>query len=194
MSQRALVTVFRMTLLGGVIALSGCAGKGFFSPSTWFHSPLVISDAGVGAITSATPMNLNVINNQLDDRYTIRGGMQMENGDMVSVFQAMKDLDVAVEVFGPEKGTVSRVVVNDADMITEWGIQIGSEFNDIYQKAYGSCSLGEVIDSVPTVLCVAPQSSKVVYRFSGKWQGPENLMPADEVLKEWKVSQIIWHK
>ncbi len=194
MSQRALVTVFRMTLLGGVIALSGCAGKSFFSPSTWFHSPLVISDAGVGAITSATPMNLNVINNQLDDRYTIRGGMQMENGDMVSVFQAMKDLDVAVEVFGPEKGTVSRVVVNDADMITEWGIQIGSEFNDIYQKAYGSYSLGEVLDSVPTVLCVAPQSSKVVYRFSGKWQGPENLMPADEVLKEWKVSQIIWHK
>lgn len=52
----------------------------------------------------------------------------------------------------------------------------------------------EAVDNIPTVLCVAPQSSKVVYKFSGKWQGPDNLMPADEVLKTWKVSQIIWHK
>lgn len=194
MSQNAFVTLFKVSLLGGVVMLSGCAGKSFFSPSTWFHSPLMISDAGVGAITSLTPMDRDVINNQLDDRYVVRGGMQLENGDMISVFQAMKDLDVAVEVFGPEKGTVSRIVVNDPDMLTEWDTQIGTEFGDIYQKAYGSCSLGEAVDNIPTVLCVAPQSSKVVYKFSGKWQGPDNLMPADEVLKTWKVSQIIWHK
>lgn len=194
MSQNVFVTLFKVSLLGGAVMLSGCAGKSLFSPSTWFHSPLMISEAGVGAITSLTPMERDVINNQLDDRYAVRGGMQLENGEMVSVFQAMKDLDVEVEVFGPEKGTVSRIVVNDPDMLTEWDTQIGTEFSDIYQKAYGSCSLGEAVDNVPTVLCIAPQSSKVVYKFSGKWQGPENLMPADEVLKTWKVSQIIWHK
>ncbi|MDU3158053.1 MAG: DUF1131 family protein, partial [Hafnia alvei] len=31
------------------------------------------------------------------------------------------------------------------------------------------------------------------YVFSGEWSGPEGLMPSDDTLKNWKITQIVWH-
>ncbi|MDD9339249.1 MULTISPECIES: RpoE-regulated lipoprotein [Providencia] len=186
--------VFRVALLGGTILLSGCAGMSVFSPSTWFSSPLVVSAAGVGEITSMTPMQMDVVNQQLDSRYKIRSGMQMENGDVVTIFQGIDDEQVKIEVIGPENGYAAKIIVSDPNIVTQWGSGIGTSFADLYDKAFGACKLGERINDLPTVECVASQSPNVTYRFNGKWHGPENIMPSDDQLKEWQVSQIIWQK
>ena len=193
--------ILKITLLGGAVLLSGCAGTSVLSPSTWFtspltwfSSPLLISNSGVGQVTSMTPMKMDIVKNQLDDRYTMRSGMQMENGDVVTIFQGIDDEQVKIEVIGPEKGYVSRIIVSDPNVVTEWDTKIGSVFSDIYDKAFGACVLGERVNDIATVDCTAKQSAKVVYRFSGKWHGPENLMPADDDLKDWQVVQIIWTK
>lgn len=192
--NNGLSPLLKASLLCGTILLSGCAGVKFFSPSTWFSGPLVVSSSGLGQVTSFTPMQADIIKKQLDDRYTLRSGMQMENGDVVTIFQGMDDNEVKLEIVGPEHGYVSRIIVSDPDIATEWGPTVGTEFSEIYQKAFGICGLGERVNDVPTIECNSPQSSKVVYRFTGKWQGPEDLMPSDDDLKTWKISQIIWHK
>ncbi len=65
---------------------------------------------------------------------------------------------------------MSRITVNDPDIVTEWELKVGTEFSEIYQKAFGVCSLGERINDVPSIECNSPQSTKVIYRFTGKWQ------------------------
>lgn len=174
--------------------MSGCAGTKIFSPSTWFSSPLVISSSGVGQVTNFTRMQADTIKTQLNDRYNIRSGMQMDNGDVVAIFQGINDDEVKLEIMGPEHGYVSRITVNDPDIVTEWGPKVGTEFSEIYQKAFGVCSLGERINDVPSIECNSPQSTKVIYRFTGKWQGPEGMMPSDNDLQSWTISQIIWYK
>lgn len=186
--------VIKVSLLGTVLMLSGCAGFKFFSPSTWFSGPLVISSSGLGQVTHFTPMQADTVKQQLSDRYSIRSGMQMENGEVVTIFQGIDDDEVKVEVIGPEHGYVSRIVVSDPSIVTEWGPTIGTPFNEIYEKAFGVCGLGERVNNAPTIECNSPQSSQVVYRFTGKWQGPEDLMPSDNDLKDWTISQILWHK
>lgn len=184
----------KISLLGTVLMLSGCAGFKVFSPSTWFSSPLMVSSSGLGQVTNFTPMQADTVKEQLNNRYAIRNGMQMENGEVVTIFQGIDDDKVKVEIIGPEHGYVSRIVVSDPNVVTEWGPKIGTSFSDIYEKAFGVCGLGERVDNAPTVECNSPQSSQVVYRFTGKWQGPEDLMPSDNDLKEWEISQILWHK
>ncbi|MEX9608521.1 RpoE-regulated lipoprotein [Providencia manganoxydans] len=198
MPKSAIVKVSQITALTSVLLLSGCAGSGGFwsslSPMNWFSSPITVKAAGVGGITAFTPMQADIIKELLDNRYTIRSGMQTEQGEIVTVFQGIDDDTVKVEVIGPEKGHVSRVIINDPKIVTEWGTEIGSQFSDIYEKAFGACKIAEPINDQPTVECVAPETSHIVYSFTGKWQGPEGLMPPDDELKSWTISQITWKK
>ncbi|EML1934276.1 RpoE-regulated lipoprotein [Providencia vermicola] len=198
MPKSVIVKLSQIAILSGTFILSGCAGSGGFwsslSPMNWFSSPITAKAAGVGGITGFTPMQADITKERLDDRYVIRSGMQTEQGEIVTVFQGLDDDKVKIEVFGPEKGYVSRISVSDPDIVTEWGIKIGSPFSDIYEKAFGACKIAEPIDDQPTVECVAPQTAHIVYSFTGKWQGPEGLMPPDDELKNWTVSRIIWKK
>lgn len=198
MPKSAIVKVTQIAALSGVFLLSGCAGSGGFwsslSPMNWFSSPITVKAAGVGGITGFTPMDAELIKERLDNHYQIRTGMQTEQGEIVAVFQGIDDDTVKIEVIGPAKGNVSRVVVNDPKVVTEWNTSIGTKFSDIYEKAFGSCKMGAVVNDQPTVECIAPETSHIVYSFNGKWQGPENLMPPDDDLQRWTVSQIIWKK
>ncbi|EOD6326969.1 RpoE-regulated lipoprotein [Providencia stuartii] len=198
MPKSVIVKLSQIAALSGVFLLSGCAGSGGFwsslSPMNWFSSPITAKAAGVGEISGFTPMQADIIKERLDNRYTIRSGMQTEQGEIVTVFQGIDDETVKIEVIGPEKGYVSRIIVDDPDIKTEWGTKIGSSFSGIYEKAFGACKMAEPINNQPTVECVAPQTSHIIYRFNGKWQGPEGLMPPDDELKSWTVSQIIWKK
>ncbi|EKT55704.1 RpoE-regulated lipoprotein [Providencia sneebia] len=198
MPKSVMMKVFQISAFSSTLLLSGCAGSGSFwsalSPTNWFGSSITAKATGVGGVSSLTPMKEDVVKEQLDNRYTMRSGMQTDQGDIITVFQGIDDNEVKIEVIGPEKGYVSRIIVSDPQISTEWNTQIGTQFSDIYEKAFGSCKVGSVINDHPTVECVAPESSHIVYRFAGNWQGPEGLMPPDNELTSWKVSQIIWQK
>ena len=96
-----------------------------------------------------------------------------------------------MSISGAPKGSVQRVDVVDAKVESEWGVKIGTPFSDLYTKAFDVCVKGEG-DDAQNIECKAPQSTHVSYVFSGIWHGPDSLMPADDSLKDWKVSKIIW--
>lgn len=187
----------RLMLIGLPLVLSGCSTLSSVNwsaanPWNWFGSSLEVSEQGVGELTASTPMDEKAVSSALNDNYRLRSGMKTYNGEIVRFFEAMDDKTVMVTVNG-EKGTVSRVDVMDSAIETDSGVKIGTQFSELYSKAFGSCVKASGDDSA-SVECKAPNSEHISYLFSGEWHGAEELMPSDDSLKNWKVSKIIWRR
>nr|WP_236886979.1 RpoE-regulated lipoprotein [Dickeya chrysanthemi] len=196
--EESRVTKVRPLFLVFPLLLAGCSTLSSFSwsslsPFNWFGHRLTVSDAGVGEINAATPMLESALEQALDGDYRLRGGMETRNGKLVSIYEALKDDSVRLEISGAPKGQVKQVAVMDKAIASEWGVKIGDEFSSLYSKAFGVCQPGQGLADARSVECVAPQGKHVSYLFSGDWNGPEGLMPPDDILKSWKVSKIVWH-
>ncbi|QTF09789.1 RpoE-regulated lipoprotein [Brenneria izadpanahii] len=188
---------FRPLLLGLPLVLSGCSAMSNFSwsslsPFNWFGGSIQVTDTGVGAINAGTPLSESILREALDNNYRLRSGMGSNNGQLVAFYQALDGNDVKLVISGEPKSHVRKVEVMDAAIDSEWGVKIGDAFSSAYSKAFGSCQPGQG-DDAQSVECVAPQSKHVSYLFSGEWNGPEGLMPPDDILKDWRVSKIVWH-
>ncbi|VDZ59832.1 RpoE-regulated lipoprotein [Serratia odorifera] len=118
--------------------------------------------------------------------------MGTSNGQIVAFYQAMDGDDIKLVISGEPKGHVQRVDIMDPEVATEWGSKLGTPFSDMYSKAFGACKPATG-DDAGNVECVASQSKYVTYIFSGKWAGPQDIIPPDDTLKSWTVSKIIWH-
>lgn len=187
----------RPLLLGLPLLLTGCSTMSNFSwsslsPFNWFSSNVEVSAKGVGDINASTPMTPTAISEGLRNDYRIRSGMATSNGQVIAYYQAMAGNEVKLVITGEPKGHVQRVDVMDAKIATEWGSKLGTPFSELFTKAYGACKPGEGEDT-NKVECVASQSRHVSYVFSGKWAGPQDIMPSDDILQSWTVNKIIWH-
>lgn len=163
-----------------------------FNPMNWFGSSLEVTEQGVGKLTASTPLTESAVSDGLDGDYKLRSGMSMSNGKMRTFYEAMDGKTVKLVVSGEPKGKVQRIEVTDPDVESQWGVKIGAPFSSLYSKAFDACQKGQG-DDARNVECKAPDSQHVSYVFSGNWDGPDELMPADENLKTWTVSKIIWH-
>ncbi|MDU2939860.1 RpoE-regulated lipoprotein [Superficieibacter sp. 1612_C1] len=179
------------------LALAGCStissvNWSAANPWNWFGSSGEVTEQGVAGITSATPLKEEDISEALGSSYHLRSGMKTDNGNIVRFFEAMKDNKVALVING-DSGTVSQIDIQDPDIKTADGGEIGSVFSDLYKKAYGSCQKASG-DHAGDVECKAEGSQHISYLFTGEWSGPADLMPSDDTLKSWKVSKIIWRR
>ncbi|MEX0446466.1 RpoE-regulated lipoprotein [Xenorhabdus sp. SGI246] len=184
-------------LMSASLLLTACAGTSEFSwssisPLNWFSSHLKVSDQGIGGINPQTDMNLSVIQQGLEGKYRLRNGMEMQNGKLVNIVQGMEGNQVKIELSGLNHGKVDHIDILDENIKTVWGTKIGMPFSELYDKAYGACQRSGSLAMQPAVVCAAPQSQHISYIFTGAWNGPEELMPSDDVLKTWKISRIIW--
>lgn len=148
--------------------------------------------AGVGKLTASTPLNEQAISDALGSDYRLRSGMKTDKGNIVHYFEALKNNSVALTING-DNGAISRIDVRDADIKTASGVKIGTPFSDLYSKAFGNCQKGSH-DNGAVVECQAEGSQHISYAFTGHWSGPDELMPSDDTLKNWKVSKIIWRR
>lgn len=196
-------------LLASVVLLSGCAGSSHQAdtsnssvhwwnplsyswssalPWNWFGSSVAVSEEGVGKITRSTPFNAEAISEGIGSDYRIRQGMGTRNGQIESYIQAMNDQQVAMTFYGD--GTVNKITVSDTQIATPKGIAFGAPFSALYQKAYGNCQPGR--DS-QHVQCKVPNSQHLEVIYQGEFSGPSGIMPADATLKQWTLSEIVWH-
>lgn len=187
----------RLLLCALPLALTGCSTMSSVNwssayPWNWFGSSTEVTEQGVGRLTAATPLSEQAIGDALGDGYRLRSGMKTANGNVVRYFEALKDDKVALTING-ESGTISRIDVRDSSIKAASGVKIGTPFSDIYSKAFGNCQKGSN-DNGAVVECKAEGSQHISYTFTGNWNGPEELMPADDALKNWKVSEIIWRR
>ncbi|WP_330982947.1 MULTISPECIES: RpoE-regulated lipoprotein [Enterobacterales] len=187
----------RLLLCALPLALTGCSTLSSVHwsaayPWNWFGSSTEVTEQGVGKLTASTPLDEEAINDALNGDYRLRSGMKTDNGSIVKYFEALKDDKVALIVNG-DAGTISRIDVMDSDIAVSGGAKVGTPFSDLYSKAYEHCQKGSG-DDAAGVECKAKDSQHISYLFSGSWSGPQDLMPPDDSLKNWKVSKIIWRR
>ena len=185
----------RLLLCALPLALTGCSTMSSVNwsaayPWNWFGSSMEVSEQGVGNLTASTALSEQAIGDALGSSYRLRSGMKTANGNIVRYFEALKDDKVALTING-ESGTISRIDVRDSNIKAASGVKIGTPFSVIYSKAFGNCQKGSN-DNGAVVECKAEGSQHISYAFTGNWSGPEELMPSDDTLKNWKVSKIIW--
>lgn len=199
----------RPLALAAAVMLAGCASSGTSTPASsgatwwnpltyswsslapwhWFGSTIEVSEQGVAGLNGATAMDEQAISDALGGDYQLRKGMRGENGGVVTFFQALDGKEVKLEITGDAK--VSQIRVMDSDIIAASGVKIGTPFSDLYSRAFGSC---QKASGSAGVECKAPDSQHISYLFTGEWHGPEGLLPSDDALKKWTVSQIIWRR
>ena len=185
----------RLLLCALPLALTGCSTMSAVNwsaayPWNWFGSSTEVTEQGVGKLTATTPLNEQAISDALGGSYRLRSGMKAANGNIVRYFEALKDDKVAMTING-DGGTINRIEVRDSEIKTDRGVQVGTPFSELYSKAFGHCQKG-ANDNGAVVECQADGSQHISYAFTGHWNGPEELMPSDDTLKNWKVSKIIW--
>ncbi|HHT0396476.1 TPA: RpoE-regulated lipoprotein [Raoultella planticola] len=185
----------RLLLCALPLALTGCSTMSAVNwsaayPWNWFGSSMEVTEQGVGKLTVTTPLNEQAISDALGGIYRLRSGMKAANGNIVRYFEALKDDKVAMTING-DGGTINRIEVRDSEIKTDRGVQVGTPFSELYSKAFGHCQKG-ANDNGAVVECQADGSQHISYAFTGHWNGPEELMPSDDTLKNWKVSKIIW--
>ena len=185
----------RLLLCAIPLALTGCSTMSAVNwsaayPWNWFGSSMEVTEQGVGKLTATTPLNEQAISDALGGSYRLRSGMKAANGNIVRYFEALKDDKVAMTING-DGGTINRIEVRDSEIKTDRGVQVGTPFSELYSKAFGHCQKG-ANDNGAVVECQADGSQHISYAFTGHWNGPEELMPSDDTLKNWKVSKIIW--
>lgn len=175
-----------------VLLLSGCSTMSRIAPWNWFGSSLSVSEQGVGHVGADTAMNETAIADGLNGNYRLVRGMRIVAGQPVSYFEAFRDDKTALLING-ENGKVSRIEVLDNDIATDSGVTLGTPFSKLYSKAFGACAPGTGLEA-QVVECKAPGSTHVNYQFSGEWRGPEGLIPPDDILKNWTLTKIVWHR
>ncbi|MCE9800519.1 RpoE-regulated lipoprotein [Raoultella ornithinolytica] len=185
----------RLLLCALPLALTGCSTMSAVNwsaayPWNWFGSSMEVTEQGVGKLTATTPLNEQAISDALGGSYRLRSGMKAANGNIVRYFEALKDDKVAMTING-DGGTINRIEVRDSEIKTDRGVQVGTPFSELYSKAFGHCQKG-ANDNGAVVECQADGSQHISYAFTGHWNGPEELMPSNDTLKNWKVSKIIW--
>ncbi|MGL5169192.1 MAG: RpoE-regulated lipoprotein [Edwardsiella tarda] len=185
----------RLLIVALPLLLSGCASMpslswSSLSPFNWFGSTLEMRADGIGGIDATTPMQQEAIDQGLAGQYRLRSGMGIEGERMTRFYQAMADGQVILTLRGETR--VEQITLDSATIATAWGTRVGMPFSALYASAYeGECQRVPASEGV-TVQCQAPQSKRVSYRFHGQWNGPAGLMPPNDVLSAWPVSQIIW--
>lgn len=149
----------------------------------------------IGKITADTPFNEEGLSETLGPDYRLRAGMGMTNNELFSFFQALKETDgkeqLAQTIYGKYDTGIVRVEVLEPGVSTGEA-QIGTPFSEVFAQAFGACDL-EKNGSESEVICNSIKNQNIRYVFSGEWNGPEELLPANEVLKDWTVSKIIWN-
>lgn len=195
--------------LAAVVVLSGCASSGSSAPQqdsvhwwnplsyswssalpwNWFGSDVQVTEQGVGGLNSLTPMTSSAIREALGSGYQLREGMRTRDGNIVNFWQVQRDGKVMLDIQGQDN--VSRVVVTDPRVTSVKGVKLGSKFSDLYSQAFGHCQPGE---TAGTVLCQAPSSEHIQYRYQGETALAQGMMPADATLQNWTLSEIIWHQ
>ena len=201
--------VLPCALLASAVLLSGCAGSSHSTetssstvhwynplsyswssalPWNWFGSSVAVSEEGVGKVTSLTAFNVESITKGIGDDYSLRQGMGTHNGQIESYIQALQDQQVVMTFYGDS--TVNKIEIADKRIGTPSNIRFGAPFSALFDKAYGHCQPGA--DS-QHVQCKVPNSQHLEVIYQGEFSGPAGIMPADATLKQWTLSEIIWH-
>jgi hypothetical protein len=155
------------------------------------HQALAITSNGVGPITATTAFAKNEIS-KLMPKFKTETGREVRDvelpRDVIYVYaEGEKVLEVIPYADMPR---IFAVHVYSNKIRNSYGPQVGDPFGKIFPNAVPSDCYGE--NGGSSVICREPQETRVSYIFQGNWKGKNNLLPAQTVLRQFKLTEIVW--
>ncbi|MFH1259165.1 MAG: DUF1131 family protein [Elusimicrobiota bacterium] len=159
---------------------------------------IVISDKGVGPINEKTLFEYAEIQRLFPGLVVKKvedgGGFEDMGFPIINVLDKGQTLITINPVNGNnDDKRIYSVVVKSNLVENSLGAKIGSTYAQIYKSGISSnCKPGMEQDS-GTIIDQDPNSKHVRYVFEGEWNGEDGSIPPFEVLKTWKITEIIWN-
>jgi len=173
-------------LLTLTILLAGCS---------WANSSadFYLTDKGIVQLKSlSNKVDQHKLKKLLGQGYVIHNGMHIKDNQLSKVFDVIKDNQLLFSVFTTEKGKLTAIEIVSPAIETAYKAHIGSKFAQLYEHDFGFCQRGYFTAEATEVICQAPNSKHIKFIFKGEWHGPKELIPSDNILKDWTVTKITW--
>ena len=154
---------------------------------------LVVSEKELGGINSNTPFRKNEIQ-ELFPKFDIIKDVSTTEGEIFPIFRIKKyGQDILVINPTTDRQHIFSIQIKSEIVKNELGSNLGSTYHEIYgdQPPINNCSSG-IEEQSGKVICSASGSEHIIYVFSGKWHGPDGVLPPTEILQSWKLIEIIW--
>ncbi len=116
---------------------------------------------------------------------------QTESGPQTTMV-ASRDGTPVMNVMGDDRKRVTQIEIVNRD-VESW---LGPKVGDLYQPLrhnhqLADCEAGTEHRS-GEVLCMAAETARITYVFSGRWNGPDGQLPPETLLDHWTMSEMIW--
>ena len=161
--------------------------------TTETSSRLSVSDLGVGTVTAATPFNIHQITLAFPN-YSVVQELNFQEGEQYPIISVSKGTNTLITINPSlDLESIYSVVVEDNLINNSLNHRLGTLFSDIYadENKVFRCQAGAE-EMSGKVLCVAPGASKLLYQFTGAWDGPDAQLPPTAILNGWALETIIW--
>jgi len=152
---------------------------------------IIVSDQGVGPITPKTPFNIHTITVAFPD-YSVVEQLNFQEGESYPEISVSKGIKTLLTLHPTvDLKSIFSVVVEDNIIANALNHRLGTLFSDIYTTEAFQCQPGAE-EMSGKVLCRPPNSTNMLYLFTGRWDGPDAQLPPTDTLHSWALESIIW--
>jgi hypothetical protein len=151
-----------------------------------------ISENGVGPINDKTNFDRIKIG-ELFPKCIVEKITRATEGEEFPALQIIENGDVLF-VINPDinRNSIFSIEIKSSRIRNESGPGIGCTYSQVFKDSLSSdCTAGNEGYS-GFVLCRDIRSKHVYYLFSGEYDGPDNELPPLNILRTWKIKEIIW--
>lgn len=153
---------------------------------------IVLSSKGLGAINADTPFNIHHIT-QAFSNLNVSQQTSFQEGEAYHVIRVAKGAKTlfTINPTADELGIYS-VVVEDNLIHNSLGHRLSTKYSNIYNFGQTEKCLPGQEELTGKTICYAPNVRNMMYIFTGRWNGPDDEIPPEDVLAAWTLDAIIW--
>jgi hypothetical protein len=150
---------------------------------------IVMNKTSVGPITKNTPYDLKVLQTLLPN-YEIK----KNNSDTIAAYRNNQLQFTIIPKEQNNKKSIYLISSKSSFVKESLGTEIGSTFSSIYAATKAPQCMPAQEEMSGLAMCSSPNAKNIVYVFAKNktWNGPDNTVPPLNVLKDWKLQEVIW--
>lgn len=147
---------------------------------------------GIGPINSNTSFNIHDIT-QLFDDLNVSQQTSFQEGESYPIIRVAKGAKTLMTINPTaDLNNIYSIVVEDNLVKNNLGHRLSTKFSNVYNHGKAEKCLAGQEELLGKTICYAPKARNILYVFTGRWSGPNNKIPPDDVLSTWTLDSIIW--
>jgi hypothetical protein len=163
---------------------------------SWAINPIVINQNSVGPITKNTPYDLKTLQRLLPN-FEVKKSKSMSEGNSYDTIVAYSNNKPQFTIVPKERNNKKTIylISSKSNLLKDSiGTAIGATFSSVYAASKTPQCIPAQEEMSGLEMCASPHAKNIVYVFAKNktWNGPDNTVPPLNVLKDWKLKEVIW--